>query len=140
MSKFNAATAVEALDYDFTKYVPGKEGTIPEPTTKQVEDFFDAIRLLAKEARRLKNGAAEKINIDEMSMDEQVDALADLPKGDDAEAARLRQILTDAIVNLVGGEISAEDYEALPYRVQNAFGQWLAEVVRPEAAPTATKP
>ena len=50
MSKFDAATAVEEMEYDFSKYVGGV-GVIPEPTTGQMNTYVVSMRRLMTEYR-----------------------------------------------------------------------------------------
>lgn len=130
MAKFNAATAVEALEYDFTAY-SGGSGIIPEPTTGEVQTFFNTIRDLAQEVRnRMQTATSAEVT--------------------DADAAELMSEMTDdmvqeyqdriinAVATLTKGQPNAEDIGKLPYRVLSAFTAWLAGALRPEQQGPAT--
>lgn len=137
MGKFNAGTAVEVLEYDFTDYVPDCKGSIPEPSTEQLDAYFNAIRDLAKNVQNLRAKAerAEHAEDNELSNDE-VDAI--LAEMDDLSISKYTGEMTVAIADLCSGQPSKEQIEALPFRVKQAFLQWVTGEFRPEAgAPTS---
>lgn len=123
MGKFNAATAVEALEYDFSAY-GGGEGIIPEPTTGQVDDFFKVLKSLYS-----------TINPDSADA-EAIEALKNM---NEAEAAGIGDQLKDALAALCSGQPSREHLDMLPFRVFSAFSGWLAGSLRPEAPTSGTK-
>lgn len=109
MAKFTAGTAVEPLEWDFTKYQPAPTegqavapwgGTIPEPTQAALERFNAAL-------------------------------VAAAPTGD---AARLSEVtdmsvldpIKRALADLCGNLPSVAQLDALPFRVLVAFIGWLA--------------
>lgn len=124
MSKFNAATAVEALEYDFSAY-SGGEGVIPEPSTAQVDEFFKTLKDLYSH-----------INPDSDDK-EAIEALKAM--GED-EANRIGDRLKDSLAALCSNSPSREDLDRLPFRVFSAFSGWLAGSLRPEAKTSGTKP
>lgn len=156
MAKFNAATAVESLDWDFTAF-GGGEGVVPEPSTKRINTFFAEIRALAKDARELR-GQAEGLSqveesddltdeqMDEVlgSMDEatakavdfqqrSVEAIAALCGADWVESGDYHEDGTPKLV-LKGGSPSLDQLETLPYRVLQEFTRWITDEIRPKTS------
>lgn len=136
MAKFNAATAVEAMDYDFTAF-GGKAGTIPEPTSDQIQAFMKAIADTAASYRTLAKDTEAKVE-DGMS-DEEVIALVTADSDLQDKAKALGDNVSDAITAVTSGEITREDIDRLPWRIQQAFAAWLASELNPEHAGPATK-
>lgn len=128
MAKFNAATAVESLDYDFTAYKPDAVGVVPEPTTKQIQAYFDAVRNIAKTMQSLKSDV-EQANSGNLP-DEEVAAI--LSKMEELDIATYQDEMKDATVALCSGTPSREDLDVLPFRVLQAFMQWITGEFRPE--------
>ncbi len=150
MSKFVAGTAVERLEYDFSDF-DGGTGYIPEPTRAQVKSYFRGAKALMKEVSSLRD-VANVENADDLS-DEQVAELMD--KVDEAEEKsdeyHLRMI--GLVAELCGAEkveVTAEEspepvrteykggsptydeLERLPFRVFQAFSQWLILEIQPK--------
>lgn len=117
MAKFNAATAVEPMEFDLSKY-GGPVGIIPEPTNGQIEKFFDTMQ-----AAMVQIGAqpGQKLTLE---------AAAVIPEG---LAQIMMNTLTTALVEIGGGSYTGEDIERLPYRVQTAFVAWIVSELSPEA-------
>jgi hypothetical protein len=130
---FDAGKAVEPLDFDFTAF-GGPEGVIPEPSTGQVDDFFDELKSLAHEAKGML-AMADKKKTGEMSEQDAVEFLSTL---DDDMVQKFRDRMINALDKLCGGTPSRTDIEALPYRVLNAFNAWLGGALRPEAPKAVT--
>lgn len=138
MARFNAATAVETLDYDFTAF-GGGEGVIPEPSTGAVNRFFKDMKKLIKEVKKLQK-AMEDVNL------ENEDEVAELPDLDeDDSTSEFQEQTLVLIAELCGakrdddGELIKEsgtpsfnDLEKLPYRVLQEFSKWLMESIRPK--------
>lgn len=131
MAKFNAGTAVEAMEYDFTDY-GGSSGQIPEPTSKHVDVFFDRIKSLAQEVKRLQTGKQDSSPISEVEAGDMLAAM------DDLNLAEYEEALADAIADLCQGTPSGDEISKLPFRVRAAFMQWLIGELRPEAPRPAT--
>lgn len=116
---FVATEAVEALDYDFNPHVDAK-GTIPEPSTRQIEDFrtaiFTTLQASGLDPEALSSG---KVNLA---------MLGDLmEKGSAVERA-----MVTAVADLTG--IPDRTLEALPYRIKAAFVGWVTgQFFSPEA-------
>lgn len=127
MAKFNAATAVEAVEYDFKPYVDA-EGIIPEPSKEQVETFFDRIknmhRLVARVERDITNAA-------EVSNEELEKVVAELPEG---EINKMKSELSIYIADLTSNQPTVEQIDGLPYRVFTAFMVHLMTEYGPKGA------
>jgi hypothetical protein len=93
---FDAESAAETLDFDFTKYLPGVKGTIPEPSQAQIDAFAKA------------NNAASGVD----------------PEDDDAVKESNEKLL-DALVKFCSGAPTKAQLKKLPKRVQTAFFGWL---------------
>lgn len=112
---FDAASQVEPLDWDFTKFGGGK-GTIPEPSMSELRAFRQKLLDL------LPSG--------------------DSDEADEADVARLyslspeeRDRLNDASVDVVAefckGSPSLDEILALPGRIRSAFVDWIIAETRP---------
>ena len=123
---FDAASAVEPLDFDFHPYADAK-GTVPEPSQEQVERLFEAIRGLAV-AAGIQPGA---------SREEAIAAFAAIPEEVQKEQARHT---LDALVEFCQGSPSREQIEQLPYRPLNAFIGWLVGHFAGDAGKGVTEP
>lgn len=139
MGTFVAATAVEPLGYDFTAF-GGPQGTIPEPSSGQVDAYMAAIRDMAKEVAALKakveSAEAEAKASGEEMTSEQIDEI--LGSMDDITIEKYQGQMADAIHNLTSGTPSADEIKALPHRVKQAFMQWITSEFRAEAGAPGT--
>jgi ATP phosphoribosyltransferase len=128
MSKFNAATAVESLEYDFTAY-GGEAGLIPEPSTDQIDQFFTDLRNIVKQVQGLK-AQAESAKSGEMTQEQMDEVLAAM---DDVSIKKFQTEMTEAVSALCSNQPSVEQITKLPYRVLQAFIQWVSGEFRPKA-------
>lgn len=155
MAKFDAGLAVEALEYDFSAY-GGRKGTIPEPSTVKVNQFFDDMREFLKEARALAGNQDEDDGpeLEELSEEEVAGALDDMDEKI-ASAAGYQAKTVEAVAVLCGAERlsnpkweedndepeyvveggapSLDDLNTLPYRVLAAFNKWLIQEITPKS-------
>lgn len=116
---FKAAEAVEALDYDFNPYVDRK-GTIPEPTTQQIERFRDAVFGVFRDS----GINPESITTGKVSLE----LMGDLME----KAKHVEDAVVSAVADLTG--IADHDINALPYRLKAAFTGWImGQFFHPEA-------
>ena len=114
---FKATEAVEELTYDFNPHAKAS-GTIPEPTSKQIEDYRDAI-VTAVKASGIDPSGGERITLDQM------DELME-------KSAEVESALLDATADLTG--IAHDTLRALPYRLKAAFMGWImGQFFSPEA-------
>lgn len=127
MAGFDAATAVEPMDYDFSAYGGGK-GIVPEPSTKEMQDFQ------RKFAGVMRKGQALEMD-DEAAMaltDKEFDKLQ-------KDAEKIGNELDELISGLCKGQPPQEEVAMLPFRVKTAFSKWLMEQFSPEGATSGTK-
>lgn len=152
MAKFDAGTAVERLEYDFTTY-GGSEGFISEPSTGRVNDFMASMRGMMKNIKSLQSSAKKFENVEEMDDEALADSLGDIDEASDAASefqnrsieflailcGAERIVHEDGSVTIEGGEPSYDDLQRLPHRVLQAFTQWLMQEIRPKKEAPATK-
>lgn len=128
MAKFDAATAIEGMEYDFTKY-GGSEGEIPEPTTGQVNAFMAGMRATIREARSImdvKQDLSEEMSAEEMA--EQLDNVDEsLGKAEEFQKQIIR-----FTADLCSQHPSEDDLSKLPIRVLRAFSKWLMLQLNPK--------
>lgn len=134
MTSFNAATAVEQMEYDFTKYIDGDEasGIIPEPTTDQMEAYFTSAKAIAKRVKGLQSqakGLQDRSESGEISDEEMEQVLASM---DSVSVKEVQSEMADLISALCSNTPSAETLLRLPYRVLQAFFGWVQGNLRPE--------
>lgn len=123
MSKFDAANAVEKLEYDFSAY-GGDHGVSPEPSYEQIRDFQKRLQAL---------GGQERLH----RLEEETVAAADT--GEDPESEYMEE-MSDAIADLCSHQPSAKEINRLPFRVRIAYFGWITgEVVDPETLTAGTK-
>lgn len=139
MGSFDAATAVEQLDYDFTAYDADK-GVIPEPSTGQMEAYFNEVREIAQRARKLQESAKKmqerEKSGDAMSDEEAQEVLAAM---DEFSLAKFQSEMSAAIARLCSDSPSEDQLAKLPHRVLQAFMKWISGEFRPEAGVATTK-
>lgn len=127
MAGFDAATAVEAMDWNFEKF-GGGSGVVPEPSTKEMKDFQKGFARIMRDAGALELSDEDAAKLDEAefeALQEQVDELGDR--------------LDAAIAKLCKDQPSADQVKKLPFRVKTAFSKWLMEQFSPEGVTSGTK-
>lgn len=127
MAGFDAATAVEPMDWNFEKFGAGS-GVVPEPSTKDMKDFQKDFARIMRDATALEmpDEDAAKLSEDEFNaLQEQVDEIGER--------------LDVAIAKLCKDQPSREQVAKLPFRVKTAFSKWLMEQFRPEGETSGTK-
>jgi hypothetical protein len=131
MGKFQAQTAVEALEYDLRPYVD-KSGIIPEPTTQQLADYFEKSRTIAKDVMALKSRVdaakgSDDPDIDELSEEEINEIVTDL---ESINVVEMQEQMVQLIADLCSQEPSTEDILGLPFRVRTEFVKWVGQQFR----------
>lgn len=129
MAKFDAATAVEAMEYDFTKY-DGSEGEIPEPTTGQMNDFMIGMRRVLAEARSLQPAQSEKKPEDMTA--EELGEMMDAMEDNMTQARQFNDKIVALTAEFCSGQPSQEDLAKLPMRVMRVFSKWLMLQINPK--------
>lgn len=115
MAQFSAETAVEALEYTLVPYADSK-GTIPEPSTVQVQAFMNAQRAERERLRKELDGIPD---------DEPLDVTLKRLGPRQTEAAVKRN--AEMYAALCSGTPSAAELAQLPHRVFAAFANWVSE-------------
>lgn len=127
MAAFNAATVVEALDWDFRPYVKA-HGTVDEPTDAQINAFLDATKALM--------GSITGRLPEDIDTGNPVAVLAAVDDLDVAVVNDFHQQLAMTFSALCSGTPTPEMLLGLPMRIRNIFYGWLRqEVMSPEAVP-----
>lgn len=123
MTGFVAADAVEPMEYNFAPYSKSRtaKGVIPEPSTQQINGFFEAARKAFSSAGMDGANRSKEDMIKALESQDSLDPMAG------------EQILFDAMVTLCQGHPAREDLEALPFRVRSQFTAWLMGQLNPEA-------
>jgi hypothetical protein len=121
---FVASQEVEELTYDFSPYSDA-HGTIPEPTTRQVETFRNAlmgsVETLGLTPEQLTSGKIDFAMVGDLIQ----------------KANAVEQSMVDAVADVTG--IANSVLNGLPYRPKAAFCGWIVGVfLRPEAQKPAT--
>lgn len=131
MAKFNAADAVEPLEYEFRPYSEAK-GVVPEPTDDQVAEFY------ANLGKTLENALGDDDRLQGVDLTDptQVGRLFLTLTADDHK--KMSKSLLELHAAVCGGQPSLEELEVLPYRLRQAFYGALQGWLRPEASKPAT--
>lgn len=130
MPKFDAGTAVEPLEYDFSAY-NGPVGVTPEPSDLAFKKFSAKQTKVMVEADKLEREMTEAEK--EGRLDEQT--MEDFTRRSDALGDRISKLIAD----LCQDQPSKEDVDKLPYRVKTAYTQHLMAQFSPEAVTSGTK-
>lgn len=130
MAKFNAATAVDAMEYDFTAY-DGGQGIIPEPSKQTLDAFLDSMRKAGSKVKKM----TKDLDTEGLSATD----LLEIPMEVEEEVSLLEESLYESLVGVTSGVIPIEDFKRLPYRVLMAFMIWLMKELSPESVGTVTK-
>lgn len=129
MAGFDAGSAVDPMEYDFTS-VPGGvgKGVVPEPSTKEMKDFQKEYAAIMRRGQQL-----DVSDEDALKMTEKEFATFQ------AKVAKIGEELDECIARLCKNTPSAEEVATLPFRVKTAFSKWLMEQFAPEGGASATK-
>lgn len=127
MAGFDAATAVEPMDYDFTKYKAGK-GTVPEPSNDDMKSFQQEFATIMRRGQQLNVSEDEALKMSE----EDFTAFQ-------KQADEVGEELDAALAKLCQGQPSLDQLKKLPFRVKTAFSRWLMDQMSPEGGAAGTK-
>src|SRR5690606_11412212 len=121
---FNAGTAVEAMEWDFTDF-GGGSGVVPEPTTEIFNQFTERAKVFQERFR-----ATTGKSMDDALTEEDVSRLDE-------------QEIMSEMVNLLAfvcqDSPGVEQLSLLPPRVLMAFQGWLVGEISPESTAATTK-
>lgn len=139
MAGFDAGSAVEPMDWDFSKFGAGK-GTIPEPSDVEIEKFMRKYQVLAtqvmrsaevqtnEELRELVEQRAKEADPNNPTAPLTVAESLEVMKTVDLSGVKATEI-SDAMLELVltvtKGMPGREQILALPNRIRGAFYGWL---------------
>jgi hypothetical protein len=125
---FNAAKAVEPLDYDFEPFVTGAEakGTVPEPSQQAMAGYRKAVLTVINEYKDVSD--ADPTELDGEALDKVTERGEELEKRMDELTARLCK-----------NTPSQETLAKLPWRHKVLFSKWLQEEFNPGKLTNATK-
>lgn len=128
MAKFDAATAVDPMEVDFSKY-DGPVGEIPEPSGPLVESFMDRIKAYrTKRGKLISEGMKLQESGDEEAIDKWMESIPDEELK--AESKELYAWTNE----VTSGYLSVELMERLPPRVWGAFFKWFVGELSPKAS------
>lgn len=127
---FDAGTAPDPMDWDFTSWGGGK-GTIPEPSEKAITTYYKDLRKAVSEFQGVQE-AGSKDNLSQKEIDELMKAMEDI------DIAKINGEVKKAVAKLCQNQPSITELNRLPYRVLNAFVQWLQGELSPEAKSAGT--
>lgn len=127
MAGFNAASAVEPLDYDFTGFVEGDlaKGTVPEPSQQAMAGYRKAVLGVIREYKDVQDVDPEKLD------DEDLDKISD-------RADELEKRMDELTARLCKNTPSVEVLAQLPWRHKVLFSRWLQEQFNPGKLTAAT--
>ncbi len=129
MSKFDAGSAVEPMEYDFSHY-GGPTGVTPEPSDLAFQKFS------AKQAKLMVE--ASKIEKDMTEADKANKLDSDALEGFQKRSTELSDKMSKIIAELCQDKPSKEDVDVLPYRVKMAYTAHLMGQFSPEAGTGGT--
>lgn len=132
MPKFDAATAVEKLDWDFSAF-EGGSGVTPEPNEKLLANY---LRDLANLTIDIAKGRKDLGLAAEPTAEDLIEAVAKLKTSDILED--LFEHMTVIVADLCQQSPSVEQIKKLPMRHKSAFFSYMSENVRPEVFGAAT--
>lgn len=126
MPTFDAGNVVEPMHYNFTKYEGGEEGTVPEPSDRQIAVWYREIANLTEKI------AKEKANLTgEVTPQQLLEAMEGLTTGDIYE--EMLKGTTEIYARVCSNKPSKKQLLLLPPRVRIHFFRWMSGQLRPEA-------
>ena len=129
MATFNLQEEVGSLDYDFTPY--GSKGTIPEPSSLQIQNFKQGL------AGLIENQVVPDQDPTQMAPKEMISKLSELLSRDTSE---IDEKVIQMTADVCSDHPTIDEIRALPYRARQAFTGWLVGMfLLPEVPTPATK-
>lgn len=121
MPGFDAAEAVERLDYDFRPHVEA-HGTIPEPSREELDEFWEGRRRILEDAGVSLAELEGFDPLDPQSRRAIIEAFASIPE---EKRKAMSPAALDNVAALAKGKPTRDELDALPGRLQDAFIGWL---------------
>lgn len=128
---FDAGTVVKPLEWTFVK-ITGDEadqGTIKEPTDKAINAHFKETARIMRELL----AAVQLQDQKDVSQQQLLVALADLPEDTDLGLDKMDDMITRAYSKLCSGSPSVAQLNKLPRRIRLHFYAWLMGELRPNS-------
>lgn len=125
MPKFDAASVVEPLDWDFTKFVDGAKGITPEPNEKLLAEFIRDVANLTSDVAKERKGLSEDASIEDV-----VAAVAELRTCDILE--EMYERMSHIYAAVCQDSPNFDQLQGLPIRHRSAFYTYMAKELRPE--------
>lgn len=127
MSKFDAGTAVDPMEVDFSKF-GGPVGDIPEPSGRQVELYIERMKDLRKRRGALvKKGEELQNSGDEEAIDKFLEEI-----DDETLKSESKQIYS-WVQEVTSDFLQADMLENLPPRIWGKFLRWFSGEMNPKA-------
>lgn len=134
MATFDAGSAVEDLNWDFTAY-GGGSGKVPEPSEKLIVDYYKELKEAISSLRGIQDHkGGSRDNLTQTEIEELMKQM---------ETVDIRKINTEvkkAVAKLCQNSPSVAELNKLPYRVLNAFVTWIQGEMSPEDKSAGTTP
>lgn len=130
MSKFDAAKAVEPLEYDFKPYAD-VSGTVPEPTDDQVAKFYGDL------GHQFELALGEE-RLEGHDMTEPADVAGLYLSLDADDHSRIYEQMLNLHAEVCSGQPDRDAIAALPFRLRRAWYGMVQGWLRPEVSTPAT--
>lgn len=125
MTKFDAGSVLEPLDYDFTKF-GGRKGTVPEPDEVVLTEFLRQLAEITNAIAKEHFDLPDDITREELFVKAQELTTKDiLPE----LSAALTKLYSEVLCQ---GNPPVEELNRLPLRIRGEFFKWIVEQTRPE--------
>jgi hypothetical protein len=125
MPEFDAGKVVEPMTFKFEDF-GGENGTIPEPSDRQLGQMYRSLKDLSDKVIRQKSDLPEDATPVQI-----FEAMALLSPGDVFED--MLNGSTEIYATVCSNKPSKAQLKKLPPRIRIIFFQWLTEQLRPEA-------
>ncbi len=128
MPRFDAGSALEALEYDFSTAdnPKGPAGTVPEPTTAQVTRFYDDLTTGIREV-------FPPERFEGFDVSTRVGTRRFLESLDYDDSLAVHQHTMSVFAAVCSDKPSVADQETLPWRLLQRWHKAVQEWLRPEA-------
>jgi hypothetical protein len=139
MAGFDAGSAVEPMDWDFSRFGAGK-GTVPEPSDVEIERFMRKYQVLAtqvmasaeiqtnSELQELIERKAQEADpgspVKPLTVAESLEVFQQVDLSG-VRATEIADAMLELALTITKGSPSREQLEALPNRIRGAFYGWL---------------
>lgn len=140
MVAFDAGSAVEPMDWDFSKFGAGS-GTIPEPSDVEIERFMRKYQILTTQVLRSANAKTNE-QVDGLikqwaeeedpnnpreilTVEQSMELMERIDLAGSEVAPEISEAMLELVLTITKGSPSREQILSLPNRVRGAFYGWL---------------